>query len=298
MSTPKFLINAFYESKFKDNLFVIKAGGRVAENPQALDDLMHDIRALTLHGIKVILIYGAGAMLDDTCAKRAIPVTKDNGRRVTDSQTLEIMQEIVGGKLSLTVSSAMARAGLDGLSLNVVPPDWAKVTLRAKEPVDFGFVGDIQSVEPRPIHRLLKVNPFVACACLAMTQDGQCLNINADTIATRIAIAAGAQKLIFLSDVDGVQANSKNIEILTAEEIPDLLSSGQVTGGMAIKLENCLQALTGGVRRVHLISGLRRHALHTEIYESTSPGTMLFCEAERQNYLNEIATQALIEQRR
>lgn len=292
---PHFLIDAFYESKFKDNLFVIKAGGKVMEDLRALGELMADIHQLTLHGIKILLIYGAGKRLDDAAAARNIPIQKHEGRRVTDAAMLEVMKESVSGALCLSVTEAMTRAGIDGLSLNAVPADWLRVELRAKTPVDFGFVGEVTSVEPRPLHRLLKVTPFIACACLAMTPQGQTLNINADTIATALAVGAQAQKLIFLSDVDGVQINGRTADIITAEEIPTHLQSGQVTGGMAIKLQNCLQALDGGVRRVHLISGLRPHALKVEIYESVSPGTMLFREAERQSYLNEIAAQKMIE---
>ena len=136
---------------------------------------------------------------------------------------------------------------------------------------------------------------FVACACLGLTQDGQICNINADTVATQLAIGAKAHKLIFLSDVDGVQVNGKTAEIITSEEIPTLIKNGTATGGMKVKLENCLAAMQGGVRRIHVISGLRPDALKKEIYESVGPGTMLFNESERESYLNEIQAQKVIE---
>lgn len=295
---PHFLIDAFYESRFKDNLFVIKAGGKIIEDRAVLDNLISNIRELTLHGIRVLLVYGHGRAVDDALTERNIPVRKIDGRRVTDDATLQTIQDIVGGTLSLNVMSAMAKNNLDGIALGAVPADWMHVKLRSKTPVDYGFVGDVQGVEGRSIQRVLRNTNFVACACLGLTADGQVCNINADTVATQIAIGAQAHKLIFLSDVDGVQIAGKTAEIITTDEIPALIADGTATGGMKVKLENCMTALKGGVRRIHVISGLRHDALKKEIYEPVGPGTMLFNESERQNYLNEVEAQKVIESRR
>ncbi len=292
---PKFFINAFYESKFKDNFFVIKAGGKIVEDDRALENLLSNIRDLTLQGIKVLLIYGGGNAMDVEAEKRGVPVQKHEGRRVTDAQSLHVMKHVMGGELSLKVSSAMAKQSLEGLSLNAVPADWMHVHLRAKKPVDFGFVGEISAVHSRPINRLFRTTNFVACACLAVTAEGEICNINADTIATQLAIGTTADKLIFLSDVDGVMIGGKTAEVITAEQIDGYISDGTATGGMKVKLENCKAALDAGVRRIHLLSGLRKDALRSEIYEPVGPGTMLFSEAERQSYENEVQAQKLIE---
>lgn len=292
---PNFFIDAFYESKFKDNLFVVKAGGKIIEDQKILDNLISNIRDLTLHGIKILLIYGHGRLVDEKLQQRGIEVKKVEGRRVTDAATLEVIQEVVGGTLSLNIASSMAKNNVEGISLNAIPHDWMKLELRSKKPVDYGLVGDVKSVESRPLGRLLRVTNFVACSCVGMTPEGQVLNINADTIATQMAIGAKANKLMFLSDVDGVKIGDKTADIITAGEIPDLIKKGIATGGMKVKLENCLAALEGGVRRIHLISGLREDALKKEIYESVGPGTMLFHESERQSYLNEVEAQKVIE---
>lgn len=294
---PQFFINAFYESKFKDNFFVIKAGGKVIDDQQALDNLLCNIRDLTHHGIKILLIYGGGKAMDDEAKTRNIEIKKHEGRRITDAATLTVMKDIIGGRLSLNVQQSMAKNNLNGLSFNAIPAEWMRVELRQKKPIDFGFVGDIHAVQSRPINRLFKVTNFIACACLATTTDGQICNINADTIATEIAIGTISDKLIFLSDVDGVEVNGETAFVITAEEIPDLIKNGTVSGGMQVKMENCERALNADVRRIHLISGLRNDALKKEIYESVGPGTMLISEDERMSYMNEIEAQKVIEKR-
>ncbi len=293
---PNFFINAFYERKFKDNLFVVKASGKVVEDDRALTSLLENIRDLTMHGIKVLLIYGGGKILDEAAAARGLEVEKHNGRRITDKATIALMKEIIGGTLTLRVHEAMTKTHCHGLSLNCAPEDWMRVTLRpAKDGKDFGFVGDIHAVYNRPINRLLKVTSFIACPSLAITTDGVTCNINADTIATELAIGTKAHKLIFLSDVDGVQINNETAFMITAEDIPALIENGTVTDGMRVKMENCARALNGGVRRIHLISGLRRNALKSEIYEPVGPGTMLIRESERQSYMNEVEAQKVLE---
>jgi acetylglutamate kinase len=292
---PHFFIDAFYESKFKDNLFIVKAGGKIVEDQNVIDNLVSNIKDLTQHGIKILLVYGHGRLVDEKLAERKIEVKKHEGRRITDEPTLQTIKDIVGGTLSLNVASAMAKNNVDGICLNSIPSGWLSIERRSAKSVDFGFVGDVKSAESRPLKRLLRTTNFVATPCLGYTAEGQVLNINADTIATEIAIAAKAEKLIFLSDVDGVLVNGKAAEIITAEEISGLIKDGTATGGMKVKLENCLAALKGGVQRIHVISGLREDALKKEIYESFGPGTMLFNESERSRYLNEVEAQKVIE---
>jgi len=291
---PEFFINAFYESKFKDSFFVIKAGGKVVEDDEALENLLSNIRELTLQGIKVLLIYGGGRAMDEEADKRGVEVQKIGGKRVTSSESMDIMRHVVGGDLSLKVSGMIAKIGLEGLSFNAVPAAWMNAFLKPKVPGD-DFGGGIDGVHARPINRLFKTVPFIASACIAITQDGAACNINADTIATQLAIGTKADKLIFLSDTDGVKIDGQTAEIITVEEIDGLIADGIATGGMQVKLENCKAALDAGVKRIHLLSGLRTDALKKEIYEPVGPGTMLFTERERASYENETESQKLVE---
>lgn len=291
---PDFFINAFYESKFRDNLFIVKASGSVIEDETARANLIANIRELTLQGIKVILIYGGGHAIDLALKARNIDIQKHEGRRITDADTIQVIREVIGGDLSLSISESMRKNGLNGLSFNTIPINWMQINMRPKEPIDFGFVGDIADVYTRPIMRQLKITDFIACPCLAITQDGILCNINADTIATKLAENLAADKLIFMSNVDGVKIDGETALMVTAEDIPRLITDGIVTDGMKVKMENCLAALNAGVKRIHLINGLRENALQTEIFESVGPGTMLMREEEKENYMNEVNVQKVI----
>ncbi len=291
---PEFFLNAFYESKFRDALFVVKASGSVIEDDKARDSLIANIRELNLVGIKVILIYGGGHAIDEALAERQIEVKKHDGRRITDAATMQVIREVIGGDLSLKIYEAMHRHNIEGMSYNAVPSHWMDVELRPKKPIDFGFVGDIKDINTRPVMRSLRMADFVACPCLAISEDGDLCNINADTIATELAAGLKADKLIFMSNVDGVKVDGETALMLTAEDIPTLIDNGTVTDGMKVKMENCLEALNAGVKRIHLINGLREDALYKEIFESMGPGTMILRESECENYMNEVNVQKAI----
>ncbi len=291
----QFFQNAFYHSKFQNSLFVVKASGDLIENDEALDGLIRNIKKLAHHGIKVVLVYGGGKATDKALAERGIEIKKKEGRRITDKATLDVMKETICGTLAMKVYSAMAKHHVEGYSLNAVPADWLRVNLRAKKPVDYGFVGDIDEPRPRAIRRLFKVTNFVAVPCLAHAQDGQICNINADTIATEIAIGTQADKLVFLSNVDGVlNKDGKTISMITDEDIPALIKDGVVTDGMKVKMENCVRALQSGVKRIHLINGMRENALEKEIFEAVGPGTMMISDDEKTRYMNEVEIQKAI----
>ncbi|MAF97303.1 MAG: hypothetical protein CMH26_01550 [Micavibrio sp.] len=291
---PEFFINAFYESKFRDNLFVIKAGGKVIEDEKALENLLSNIRELTLQGIKVLLIYGGGRAMDEESLKRGVGVEKKDGLRINKAENMAVMKHVVGGDLSLSISAAMQKVNLSGLSLNAVPSDWADVDVVPKTPEDL-FTGAITRAHTRPINRLFKAVDFIAVSCIVISEQGDICNINADKIAMSMATALKAHKLIFLSDVDGVKIDGQVKGLITDQEIDGHIASGAVTGGMKVKLDNCKAALEAGVRRIHLINGLRDNALKNEIYEPVGPGTMLIMESDREAYENEIEAQKLVE---
>lgn len=291
---PVFFINAFYESKFKNALFVVKTSGAVIEDEKARDNLMANIRELVLHGIKVILIYGGGKIIDETCKERGIEIKKHNGRRITDTPAMQVIRETVGGNLSLSVFESMQHNDLDGASFNAVPADWMDIILRPKNPIDFGFVGDITGVHPYSVEHLLESNDFIACPCLAISNDGHLCNINADTIATELATQLKADKLIYMSNVDGVKMDGEMVSTLISKDIPQLIADGIATDGMRVKMENCIDALNGGVKRIHLINGLKEDALHKEIFEYVGFGTMIIHEDEHENYMNEVKIQKAI----
>lgn len=300
-NVPNFFVNAFYESKFRDSIFIVKASGAVIEDDKARDTMLSNIYDLTLLGTKVILIYGGGNMIDKAIEERGVGIKRQEGRRITDKPTLDIIKQIIGGDLALRVYQSMFKNKIEGLNFNAVPFDWMRVVKRPPttgkngEKIDWGFVGNIEEIYTRPILRLLRTTHFVACPCLAMSREGDLCNINADTIASDIASALKVDKLIFMSNVDGVKdKDGQTIFSITTSEISGLIDNGIVTDGMKVKLENCARALDAGVKRIHLINGLREDALYNEIYEPIGPGTMLLREDERENYMNEVEVQKLI----
>lgn len=289
-----FFVNAFYHSKFMNSTFIVKASGDLIENEAALDSLMRNIKKLTLHGIKVLLVYGGGRATDRALEERGIEIKKHEGRRITDAATLEVMKEVLCGSLSMKVYESLSRHGVEGYSLNAVPSDWLRIKLRPKDPVDFGYVGDIQSPRRRGIMRLFKVTNFIAVPCLAYSEEDELCNINADTIATELAIGIEADKLILLSNVDGVLKDGKTIFMITDKDIDGLINDGTVSDGMLVKMENCRRALKEGVKRIHLLNGMRENALEKEIFESVGPGTMIISEDEKIRYMNEVEMQKAI----
>ncbi len=290
-SVETFLKNAVYKGKFKDNLFVIKAGGQVVADAEALENLLTDIKDLTMNGVRVLLIYGGGTPIDIAMKEAGIEPKKHNGRRITTEDDMRIVKRVLGGDLAYRMYEAMAKTGVDGLCLNAVPSDWLDVEFRPKEPVDFGFVGDIKRANKRNVMRAFGGASFIASPCVAATSDGAAVNINADTVASELAIGCEAHKLIFLSDVDGVLVDGKTMSTITDKQIPQLVESGVAAGGMRVKLENCLHALQSGVRRIHIINGFRKKALLDEIYTPAGSGTMILREDEKSRYDNEVAYQ-------
>ncbi len=258
-------------------------------------NLLENIQELNLRGIKVLLVYGGGKAMDIESEKRGIKVEKIDGLRINASENMDVMKHVIGGDLSLDVAAGMTSLGISGINFNAVPSDWLDVVLKPKTKGD-DFTGAITRAHIRPVNRLFKVTDFLTTSCICISDDGVPCNINADKIAMQMAIALKAQKLIFLSDVDGVHIDNEVQGLITADEIVAHIASGAVTGGMKVKLENCKAALEAGVRRVHLINGLREDALHNEIFLPTGPGTMLILEEDRKAYENEIETQKLIEQ--
>lgn len=286
----------FYKAKYRGSLFVVKAGGRMIADKQSRLSLMADIKELTDDGMKVLLVYGGGNAIDNALGEAGIEPRKVNGRRITGPREMQIIKRVMAADLGFKVTSTMAELGLYGLALNATPPSWISVTPRPRDNEDdFGYDGTISAVDFDKIQRSFKGVPFIATPCLSATaKDG--ININADNVAVALAKGAKARKLIFLSDVDGVLVDGKTVPFLTDKDIPDLIEKGIATGGMQVKLENCIDALNNGVKRIHLLDGFRPHALRSEIYDSEGPATMIIPEKSKQAYLNEVAAQKAIKE--
>ena len=284
----------YYTTKYRGGLFVIKAGGRMINDEASRRSLLTDIKDVVDAGIKVLLVYGGGQAIDRALEAANITPRKVDGRRITGPQEMQHIKRVMSVDIAYKLNTSMAALGLDGLVMSALPPSWVSITPRPRDNAqDYGYDGTIDTVQSDAIRNLFKTQSFIATPCLSVTEkDG--ININADNVAVALAAGAKVRKLIFLTDVDGVLKNGQTIPFMTDSDVAGLITEGTVQGGMQVKLENCVDALNAGVKRIHLIDGFKPNALAKEIFDSTGSGTMLIREADKQSYLNEIETDKVL----
>jgi acetylglutamate kinase len=279
-----------YIQRFKGTTFVVKFSGKVTEDKDNLASLAEELALLHQVGIKVCVIHGGGKQLNELAQKLGVVQTVIEGRRVTDDDTLDLAKMIFRGKINTEILSQLRRRGIDAVGLSGVdggvikaerrpPRDVTNRETGETESVDFGHVGDIVDVDTHLIHLLLDGGYLPVISSLGADDDGKVYNINADTIAAEISVSLKAEKLILLSDVNGIYLEpsdpSTKIDRLTIGEAEDMIASGKAAGGMIPKLQSLVSLLSRGVRSTHIISGSTRNALLSEVFTDEGTGTML-----------------------
>lgn len=286
-----------YIQKFKGKTFVIKMSGKVAANGPVLASLAEEITLLQQVGFYPVLIHGGGPQVNELAERLGVEQTIVNGRRVTDEKTLEIAKMVFAGKINTDVTSALrgigARvvglSGMDGKMISAKRRDPKKLVCEDSQQeieVDFGFVGDVVDVDISLIRLLLDQGYVPVISSLAADEDGVVYNINADTIAGEIAMGLQAEKMIYLTDVNGIYMNmddpDSRIDFLTADGAQQLIEDGVVNKGMIPKITSILQLLSGGVHSAHVVGALEENALLKEIFTNRGTGTMITSgESER-----------------
>lgn len=285
---------AKYVRQFRGRIFVLKLGGEVLEDPAARRSVCEQIALLWSFSIPVVIVHGGGASLDATCRALGHPIEKVAGRRVTGPGVLEAAKMVFAGKLHTDLLADLRAAGLPCVGVSGI--DAQLITAARRPPVavvadgdafarlvDFGEVGDIREVNPGLLHHLLEGNYVPVVAPLTGDDEGRVFNTNADAIAGALAVALRAEKLFFLLQVPGllreVSRPSSLVPLATLEQLSALEGQGSVRGGMRPKLEAAREALEGGVRSVHLVSGVLADALLTEVFTNEGSGTMLIAHA-------------------
>jgi acetylglutamate kinase len=279
-----------YIQRFKGRTFVVKFSGKVTEERENLASLAEELALLHLVGIRVCVVHGGGKQLSDLASLMGVEQTIINGRRVTDDATLEMAKMIFAGKINTDILAALRQRGVEAVGLsgvdgNIVhaerrPP--REVLNRAtgeREHVDFGHVGDVVEINTRLLSVLLDEGYLPVISSLGADAAGTVFNINADTIAAEIAVRLQAEKLILLSDVEGIRLRAEEPESklskLTADEAEALVRDGAATGGMIPKLQSITGLLRRGVRSAHIINGGLRNALLAEVFTDEGTGTMI-----------------------
>lgn len=279
-----------YIRRFKGKTFVVKLSGKVTEDHEQLVSLAEELALLHQVGIRIALVHGGGKQLSALAAQLGVEQTIIDGRRVTDDATLDMAKMIFAGKINTDILAALrlrgvAAVGLSGVDANIVqaerrpPREVLNRETGISREVDFGHVGDIIRVDDRLIRVLLEHDYLPVISSLGADSEGRVFNINADTIAAEIAVRLGAEKLVILSDVDGIHLRagdpSTKLSRLTADEVLALVSDGAATGGMIPKLQSIAELLRRGVRSAHIIDGSARNALLSEVFTDEGTGTMI-----------------------
>lgn len=279
-----------YIQRFQRQTFVVKLSGKVTENHENLTSLAEELALLHQVGIRICVVHGGGKQLSELASKLGIEQTIIEGRRVTDDATLEMAKMIFAGKINTDILAALRHrsieaVGLSGVDGNIVhaerrpPKEILNRETGVRGKVDFGHVGDVVQINSRLLMVLLDHGYLPVISSLGADDEGMVFNINADTIAAEIAVQLQAEKLILLSDVDGIYLKAGDPETklsrLTAVECDELISSGAATGGMIPKLQSISALMRRGVHSAHIISGTKRNALLSEIFTDKGTGTMI-----------------------
>ncbi len=279
-----------YIQRFKGKTFVVKLSGKATEDKENLLSLAEELALLHGVGIRLCVVHGGGKQLNDLAAQMGVEQTIINGRRVTDAETLEMAMMVFAGKINTEILAALRNRGVDTVGLSGVDGGIVQAARRpvrevmnqatgVREQVDFGFVGDVIHVNDRLLRVLLNEHYLPVVSSLGADAEGTVFNINADTIAAEIAVSLEAEKLIVMSDVDGIRLRpddaTTKLSRLTAAEAESLISDGIASGGMIPKLQSIGELLKRGVRSAHIINGTRRNALLSEVFTDEGTGTMI-----------------------
>jgi len=270
--------------KFRDTTTVIKLGGSVVEHPDSLRHLLLDIVFMSTLGMRIVVVHGGGKAISRAMDSAGLEPRFVQGRRYTDQATLDIVERVLATEVNHDLVAKIEEYGGRAMSLNFLSTNvlfGEKLALTSPEgaPVDLGFVGEVTRVDRLTIDNLTYAGQVPVIPSMAITADGQKLNVNADTAATAVAAAIGAEKLVVLSDIPGVLLDVNDpeslVHSLTAAEARRLIADGTISAGMIPKIEGCLETLEQGVKKIHIIDGRLRHSLLLEIYTTSGVGTEL-----------------------
>src|ERR1700694_805450 len=279
-----------YIQRFKGKTFVVKFSGKVTEDRDRLISLAEELALMHQVGIRLCVIHGGGKQLTDLAAQMGVAQTIIEGRRVTDDATLEMAKMIFAGKINTDILAALRHRGVEAVGLSGVDGNIVHAERRPpreimnretgeSEQIDFGHVGDILEINARLLTVLLDQGYLPVVSSLGADDEGTVFNINADTIASEIAIQLQAEKLILLSDVDGIFLRAGEPETKLSRsrdaETEALINDGSATGGMIPKLQSITELLRRGVKSAHIINGNSRNALLSEIFTDEGTGTMI-----------------------
>ena len=282
MRKAEVLIEALpYIQRFNRKIIVVKYGGSAMVDEELKRHVIQDVTLLKLVGFKPIIVHGGGKEISKWVEKSGMEPVFVNGLRKTDAATMEIA-EMVLNKVNKSLVKLVQQIGVNAVGISGKDGGLLKVEKKYSNGEDIGFVGEITEVNPKVLYDLLEKD-FLPIVCpVGMNDEFNSYNINADDAACAIAKAVNAEKLAFLTDIDGVYKDPKDkstlMTALSVEEARGLIGDGFIGGGMLPKLNNCIDAIENGVSRVHILDGRIAHCLLLEIFTNSGIGTVIYKE--------------------
>lgn len=289
-----------YIRKYKNKTFVIKLGGELVQQREILDDIAQDVSLLFQIGIKILLVHGGGPQATELSEKLGITPRFFEGRRITDEATLEITKMVFAGKINHEILTMLRKYGAKSVGLSGIDGDVVIAKRRApvevvnretgeRDNIDYGHVGDITKINAELLNILLENNYIPVISSLADDGEGNILNINADSVASQVAVSVRADKYVTMTNVGGILRNladpGSRISAISKGEALKLIEDGTIKGGMIPKIKECIRAVDMGVNRVHILNGLNKNSLLIEVFTKKGNGTMIVSDSEYAEYL-------------
>ncbi len=269
-----------YIKKFVGKIVVVKYGGNAMINEQLKEQVMEDITLLWLIGVKVVLVHGGGPEISEMMQKLGKKPEFVDGLRVTDKETVDIVQMVLAGKVNKSLVTLLQSKGGHAVGLSGIDGGLIEAKIKDER---LGYVGKITKVRPRPITDLLEKNYIPVVSTVASDKEGNIYNINGDTAAAYIAGALGAERMIMMTDIAGILRDKDDpstlIPEITIEEAGKLYESGVISGGMIPKVDCCIEAIHKGVQNVIIMDGRVPHSILMELLTDEGAGTMVKGEA-------------------
>ncbi len=264
-----------YIRRYGGATFVVKYGGAAMVDEELEHAFAQDVTLLKKVGINIVIVHGGGKEVTDIASKLGIESRFVDGQRYTDRAMMDVVQMVLAGKTNKDIVSRINQHDGDAVGLCGIDAKLLVVRPRSTDAVDLGYVGEIVSVNTAYLNVLLQQGILPVIAPVGVDGSGQVYNINADIAASKVASALGAEKLVYLSDVEGVLVDGALVHSIEQSEARRLIRDGIVTNGMIPKIQSAFTALDGGVGKVHMIDGRVKHSLLLEIFTDAGVGTEL-----------------------
>jgi acetylglutamate kinase len=265
-----------YIQRFRDRTIVVKYGGNAMVDPALAASFAEDVVLMHSVGLRPVVVHGGGPQISQLMERLGMVPEFRDGHRVTDAETVDIARMVLVGKVNRDIVSAINVHG--PLAVGVSGEDAGLIMAEARHP-DLGFVGDVHSVNPAILERLLAEDLIPVVSTIGSDATGQAYNINADAVAGALAEALGAEKVLYLTDVEGLLADLHDpdslISRIDAPALQQLVDDGTLTGGMIPKIAACLHAVANGVGSAHLLDGRLPHVVLLELFSDAGIGTMI-----------------------